>query len=133
MKPLRVIVLCLLVPAALIAQTNVDKLVKALDSLSLASFDDWKMSPDLKVFKPNGDPTKTGYDDSGWQTLKLNQNVYPDSCWLRKEIVLPEKILGKPIAGPMKILVSVDDYGYLWINGVSTQPGAIEFTRIAGP
>jgi alpha-mannosidase len=137
MKLLRTIVLCLLVPAALVAQTNVDKLVKALDSLSLASFNDWKMSPDLKGFKPNGDPTKPGFDDSGWQTLKLNQNVYPDSCWLRKEIILPEKILGKPISGPMIFLVSVDDYGYLWVNGVSKGyfpwDGEFELTPNARP
>ncbi|MGB2868888.1 MAG: glycoside hydrolase family 38 C-terminal domain-containing protein [Bacteroidota bacterium] len=99
------------------SQSNVDRLVKALDSLSLASFDDWRVSPDLKAYKPQGDPTQPGFDDSQWQILKLDQNIYPDSCWLRKEIVLPAKILGKEVSGTMKFLVSVDDYGYCWING----------------
>ena len=137
MKSLRAIVLALFIPLCLSAQTNVDKLVKALDSLSLASFNDWKMSPDLKTFKPNGDPTRAGFDDSGWQTLRLNQNVYPDSCWLRKEIILPPKILGKAISGAMKFLVSVDDYGYLWVNGESKGyfpwDGEFELTKNAKP
>lgn len=119
------------------AQTNVDRLVKALDSLTLSSFDEWKVSPDLKSFKPAGDPTKPGYDDSGWETLKLNQSITPDSCWIRKEIVLPAKILGKPISGPMRLLLSVDDYGYLWVNGLSRGhfpwDGEFEITSNAKP
>ncbi len=126
-----------LMPLLLSAQTNVDKVVKALDSLSLASFDDWKVSPDLKAFHPTGDPTQPGFDDSGWQTLKLNQHIYPDSCWIRKEIVLPPKILGKAVKGPMEFLVSVDDYGYLWVNGVSKGyfpwDGEFELTKDAKP
>ena len=137
MKIFRCLAIVLLIPVALQAQTNVDKLVKALDSLSLASFNDWKVSPDLKGFKPNGDPTKAGFDDSSWETLRLNHNIYPDSCWIRKEIVLPAKILGKAIRGPMKLEVSVDDYGYMWINGVSKGyfpwDGELELTKDAKP
>ena len=137
MKLARRILFCILVPTLLSAQSSVDKLVNALDSLSLSSFNDWKVSPDLKIFNPTGDPTQPGYDDSGWQTLKLNQNIYPDSCWLRKEIVLPSKILGKTISGTMKFLVSVDDYGYLWVNGVSRGyfpwDGEFELTKDAKP
>ncbi|MEK6754763.1 MAG: hypothetical protein AABZ02_01285, partial [Bacteroidota bacterium] len=125
------------IPWYLFPQTNVDRLVKALDSLSLASFNDWKVSPDLKTYNPQGDPTQHGFDDSAWQTLKLNQNIYPDSCWVRKEIVLPAKILGKPIGGPMKLVVSVDDYGYMWVNGVAKGhfpwDGEFELTRDAKP
>lgn len=137
MNMIRSFVLLLLVPALLSAQSNVAKLVKALDSLSLASFNDWKVSPDLKGFKPNGDPTKSGFDDSSWETLKLNQSIYPDSCWIRKEIVMPARILGKPIKGPMHLEVSVDDYGYLWVNGVSKGhfpwDGDFELTKDAKP
>src|SRR3990172_11684405 len=113
------IFLLTIIPVTVFSQSNVDRLVKALDSLTLSSFNDWKVSPDLKTFRPAGDPTQPGYDDSGWATLKLNQNIYPDSCWIRKEIVLPLKILGKPVSGAMRFLVSVDDYGYLWVNGMS--------------
>jgi len=102
------------------AQTPVDRLVRHLDSLSLHSFDNWKVSPDLRSTKSfRGDPTKPGFDDSSWETLNLDQSIYHDSCWIRKEIILPEKILGRPFQGTIKLFVSVDDYGYLWINGQS--------------
>lgn len=137
MKLFKIILPLVLVPLMAFSQTNVDRLVKTLDSLTLASYDDWKASPDLKVYQPQGDPTQPGFDDAGWRTLKLNESIYPDSCWLRKEIVLPEKILGKPVSGPMKLLVSVDDYGYLCINGVSKGyfpwDGEFELTQSAKP
>ena len=106
-------------PFVLISQTNVDKVTSALDSMSTFSVNDWKMSPDLKNGEIKGDPTQHGFDDSQWQTLKIAQSVYPDSCWLRREIVLPEYILGKRVGGTIRLLVSVDDYGYMWINGES--------------
>ena len=103
--------------SSLFPQSSVTNLLRALDSLSLNSVNDWKMSPDLKSYKPFGDPTKSGFDDTQWQTVRLDENVYPDSCWLRKELVLPEKILGKPISGKLRFLTSIDDYGFLWVNG----------------
>ncbi|HEY6191908.1 MAG TPA: glycoside hydrolase family 38 C-terminal domain-containing protein [Bacteroidota bacterium] len=120
------------------AQTNVDKVVRALDSLGTISFNDWKVSPDLKSLRSmTGDPTKAGFDDSKWEVLKLDQLIYPDSCWIRKEIVLPDRILGRPVKGPLKFLVSVDDYGYLWVNGQSKGyfpwDGEFEITRDAKP
>ena len=137
MKLISRLFLLTVVPLIALSQTNVDRLVKALDSLTLSSFNDWKVSPDLKTFRPSGDPTQQGFDDSGWATLQLNQNIYPDSCWIRKEIVLPSRILGKPISGPMKFLVSVDDYGYLWVNGVDKGhfpwDGEFELTASARP
>jgi len=137
MKLFKILLPIVLLPLVAVSQTNVDRLVGMLDSLTLASFNDWKASPDLKGYQPQSDPTQPGFDDAGWQTLRLNENIYPDSCWLRKEIVLPEKILGKPVGGPMKLLVSVDDYGYLWINGVSKGyfpwDGEFELTQNAKP
>jgi len=91
---------------SLIGQTTVDKLVTALDSLTLVSFNNWKMSPDLRGWKLSSDPTKADFDDSQWETLRIDENVYPDSCWLRKEITLPKTYLGQPISGPIKFLVS---------------------------
>lgn len=116
--------------------TNVDILAVALDSLGTLSFDDWKVSPDLK--KPvAGDPTQAVFDDSKWDVLKIGQKIYPDSCWIRKEIVLPERILGKPVKGAVRFLTSVDDYGYLWVNGESTGyfpwDGEFEITKDAHP
>jgi alpha-mannosidase len=117
-----ILVLCafLCTAAWCAGQTNVDRLARSLDSLGTVSFDGWKASPDLKSLRALGDaPTKAGFDDSQWPTLRLDQSIYPDSCWIRREIVLPERILGEPVSGPVRLLLSVDDYGYLWVNGES--------------
>jgi alpha-mannosidase len=98
------------------AQTNVDKLTNEIDSLTAYSFNNWRISPDLA--KPiEGDPTSADFDDSGWGILRVDEKNYEDSCWLRKEIILPETILGKPVEGKITFLVSVDDYGYFYVNG----------------
>ena len=137
MKTLKTFFLVLFLACTLVAQSNVDRLIRRLDSLSLSSFNDWKVSPDLKSYKPQGDPTQAGFNDTGWQSLKLNENIYPDSCWIRKEIAVPERILGKPVSGMLKLLVSVDDYGYLWINSESKGHfpwnGEFELTKNAKP
>ncbi len=96
------------------SQSNVDRLVEELDFLSNGSLNNWKYSTDF-----SGNPSAIGFDDSGWLTLALNQSIYPDSCWMRKEIELPTQVLGQPLKGPVRFLVSVDDYGYLWVNGES--------------
>jgi len=118
------------------AQTQVDNVVHSLDSLGTISFNNWKSSPDLK--QPiTGDPTKSDFDDSKWENLKLDQRIYPDSCWIRKEFVIPDQILGQPVSGAVKFLVSVDDYGYLWVNGESKGyfpwDGEFELTKDAKP
>jgi len=109
--------LALLSATPAVAQTQVDILVRTLDSLSLAAVNHWKISPDLKSYTPSGDPAQPGFDDSQWQNCTLDEQFFLDSCWIRKEVVLPDKILGTPLVGPMRFLLSVDDYGYLWING----------------
>lgn len=109
----------LVLPCISLAQTPVDLLARKLDSLSGVSFDVWKVSDDLKRFRSTGDPTRPGFDDTSWSRLNINDRIYPDSCWIRKEIVIPTHIFGKPVSGPLHFLVSVDDYGYLWVNGKS--------------
>jgi alpha-mannosidase len=118
--------------------TNVEKLIAAMDSVTMAEFDNWKCSPDLHT--PGavpGDPTQIVYDDSQWRTITIGEHLKIDSCWMRKDIVLPEKILGQPISGAVKFLVSVDDYGYLWVNGESKGyfpwDGEFELTKDAKP
>ena len=114
MRLYAVVLLGVLFPSALSGQSNVDRLVEQLDFLSSGSINNWKYSTDLSI-----DPTKPGFDDSQWKNLKLDERIFPDSCWIRKEIILPERILGQTISGAMKFLVSVDDYGYMWIDGVA--------------
>ncbi len=108
----------LLCPALLFGQTSVDRLSAALDSLSMYSYSDWRMSPDLKsAWLSSIDPTLPGFDDAGWELLRLRTSVYPDSCWLRKEIVLPTHVLGDPVSGRVRLLLTLDDYGSVWVNG----------------
>ncbi|MFH0989235.1 MAG: glycoside hydrolase family 38 C-terminal domain-containing protein [bacterium] len=137
MKKGLIVTLLLILATPLLAQTNVDKLVRALDTVLAVSYTNWKISPDLKSYRPAGDPTKPGFDDSQWQSLRLNQSFSLDSCWIRKEIVLPDRLLGKPTGGMLELQVSVDDYGYMWINGESKGhfpwDGEFELTRNAKP
>ncbi|HEX9656404.1 MAG TPA: glycoside hydrolase family 38 C-terminal domain-containing protein [Bacteroidota bacterium] len=114
MKPHYPFVALLLIAGSAHPQSNVDRLVEELDFLSNGSLNNWKYSTDF-----SGDPIMAGFDDSAWTTLSLNQSIYPDSCWIWKEIELPARILGEPLRGPVRFLVSVDDYGYLWVNGES--------------
>jgi alpha-mannosidase len=108
----------LMFPAAAVAQTPVDRLVRALDSLSTLSINGWKVGPDLKSGGPaGGNPALPSFDDSKWNDLALDERIYPDSCWIRNTITLPERILGQEVAGTVRLKLSVDDYGYMWING----------------
>ena len=106
-------------PLVVLAQTNVDRVASALDSLSTFQMTEMKMSPNLKIGEVRGDPTQKGFDDSQWQTIKIGERLHSDSCWLRKEIVLPDHILGKKVSGTVRLLVSADEYGYMWINEAS--------------
>jgi alpha-mannosidase len=117
MKFQRVLIAIILLPAIGFSQTKVDLLVQALDSITLERIDNWKVSPNLTSYTPQGDPTKLAFNDSAWDNLTMNRRLYVDSCWMRKVVVLPEKILGTSISGPMRLLLRVKDDGYLWING----------------
>lgn len=109
----------LLRPAfAQIPRTPVDSVTAHMELLAAVSFNDWKMSPDLsRRIQFATDPSMPAFNDSGWETLRIGASVYPDSCWLRKTIVLPRTILGEPVRGIVRMLVSVDDYGYFYCNG----------------
>jgi alpha-mannosidase len=118
----RLLLGALFVPALLHGQlaTTVDRVTATLDTLSTVSFDGWRMSPDLKSYHPaQGNPEEPGFNDSDWEILTMGRYVYPDSCWLRKEIVVPNTILGQAVSGPLLFQIAVDDYGYLWVNGES--------------
>ncbi len=110
--------LILITAQAFYSQSNVDKVSSELETIIKIKFDNWKISPDLSEFKAGEIPPFSGdFDDSQWQDLSLDKSVYLDSCWIRKEIVLPEKILGKPVSGTVKFYLSVDDFGYMYIDG----------------
>lgn len=98
--------------------TNVDKITSELDSLVSTTFiDNWKVSPDLSTTVFNGYPTSLDFDDSKWDNEKLGNEIDLDSCWIRKVVMLPDSIFGKPMQGKISLLVTLDNYGYMWING----------------
>jgi alpha-mannosidase len=114
------IAILLLAATPALGATVVDRLVERLDALTRFSLEDWKASPDLKTARIDGDaPARPDFDDSRWDTLKLDEKIYPDSCWLRKTLVLPETYLGRPVRGPARLLLTVDDAGSLFVNGES--------------
>lgn len=98
--------------------TNVDRLASALDSIAATSFENnWKASADLSTAVFDGNPSSPDFDDSKWNNVRLGEEIDADSCWMRKVVVIPESIFGKPVQGKISLLVTLDNYGYMWING----------------
>jgi len=97
------------------AQSNIDKVTDKLVQLSAASYDNWHYTENHSL--GIAELSKPAFDDSEFSIVKLDENIYPDSCWLRKVITLPEYIGGLPVRGKMKMLFEVDDYGELYVNG----------------
>jgi len=110
----------LLVTPAARAETAVDRLAARLATLTELTYDHWKASPDIAKAHLEGDgPARPGFDDAAWSTLAIGESIRPDSCWLRRKIVLPKTYLGHPVTGKARLKVSVDDAGDLWVNGES--------------
>ena len=99
----------------LFAQANSDKVIERLELLSSANINNWKYSTDLSL--KSEALSKIDFNDSDWKTLQLDERIYPDSCWFRKVIELPKYIATEEVKGKIKFLVSVDDYGFMFING----------------
>jgi hypothetical protein len=126
------------VPASASAATNVDTLVTRLAALTELTYDGWKAGPDIAKAHLEGDlPARPDFDDTAWSNLSIGESIYPDSCWLRKTIVLPKTYLGRPVAGSARFKVSVDDAGTLFVNGESkgyfAWNGDFELTGSATP
>ena len=120
------------------AETNVDRVATKLALLTELSYDGWKASPDIAKAHLEGDgPARPDFDDSTWSLLSIGESIRPDSCWLRKTIVLPKTYLGRPVAGAARLKLSVDDAGTLWVNGESKGyfpwDGDFELTKDARP
>ena len=97
-----------------LAQSPVNRLIDELSYQSTGTLATWRYSESFA-----GDPTSSGFDDHAWPALTINQSLRIDSCWIRKEIILPSAFLGIPVQGKIRLLLTVDDYAYLWINGKS--------------
>lgn len=110
----------LVLPVLLFGQTNIDRFVAELDSLSRLPLMQWKYSTEMAPANADAaELSRFGYDDSQWKDLALDESIYVDSCWLRKEVILPEYLAGEKVRGALEFLLSVDDFGYLWVNGES--------------
>jgi len=102
------------------AETAVDRLTARLQALTELTYDSWKASPDIAKTHLEGEaPAQPPFDDRAWSTLAIGESIRPDSCWLRRKIVLPKTYLGRPVTGKARLKVAVDDAGYLWVNGES--------------
>lgn len=115
----------MLVPMSLAAgqaeqMTNVDRVVSVLDSIASAAYvGNWKVSPDLSTATFDGNPASSDFNDSIWKDVRIGGGIRADSCWIRTTVVLPKSILGKPVRGKVGIYVTLDNYGYMWIDGRS--------------
>ena len=125
-------------------QSNVDRVARALESVASSSADDWKLSSAFRRLVPDGgapywsaisgDPTQRGFDDSSWTRIKLGDPIDVEPCWLRKEIVLPQTLLGQPVSGSATLRLSFSGSGELWLNGENKgKPGDVELTKDAKP
>ena len=127
-------------------QTNVDRVAQTLEAVASSSQDDWKIGPAFQRTMPDGgnphwsaftgDPTGRDFNDSSWKSFKLGDPIDLESCWFRKEIALPQRVLGHSVSGSVKLRLSFSGTGELWVDGVSKgRPGAhdVELTNDAKP
>ncbi|HEX9972867.1 MAG TPA: hypothetical protein VGD14_12410, partial [bacterium] len=93
--------------------TPVDIVTSDLENQLNVRFNNWRYSTRM-----NQDAWRPNFDEVGWKWLQFDESIYPDSAWLRKTIIIPEKILGMPVqGGAIKLLLTVDDAGICWIDG----------------
>ncbi len=93
--------------------SKVDQICAVLEQELSLQMDEWKYSNQMfaDAWKPN-------FSDKDWKNIIINEQVYPDSAWLRKQITIPSRILGTKVdGGTIRFLVTVDDAGICWING----------------
>ncbi len=98
------------------AQSEIEKIINDLEVINNANFDNWKYSTNMSYAAE--ELSKSDFDDSAWETLGINESIFPKSCWLRKEIEIPEYVGGIKVTPKINFQISVDDYGFLYINGV---------------
>src|SRR5215813_7210683 len=111
------------------APSNVERTAAALERSASAPLEDWKVGPAHQVVSLDGgtahwsalggDPAGGDFDDSKWATVKLGNPMELESCWLRKQLVLPPRLLGQPVSGPIKLRLTLSGTGDLWVNGES--------------
>lgn len=93
--------------------TPVDLVCADLESQLNIRFNNWRYSTSMRQ-----DAWRANFDETGWKWLQFEESIFPDSAWLRKTIIIPEKILGMPVqGGTIKLLLTVDDAGICWIDG----------------
>ena len=98
-----------------VAQSQVDSTIAKLrEASSSLVIRDWRYTP---MDVPGAE--KPDFDDSSWKmgSPEFEWGQEP-LAWLRKTIVIPERIGGMPVTGSKVILnVGIDDDGECWVNG----------------
>ena len=93
----------------------IDEICSNLEKRLSIRYNHWNYNANMLV-----NAWQPDYVDETWKTLAIDERVFPDSAWLRKTIVIPQKIAGKNVAGgKIKLKLTVDDAGICWINGVN--------------
>jgi alpha-mannosidase len=96
--------------------TKVDKIVKQLEKSFVLPLDNWKLTTDMS-FTPTV-LSNPNFNDSKWRKFSINEeDVFPNGCWLRKVITIPEKIDGVKVTGQLNLKISINDIAKLWVNG----------------
>ena len=101
---------------AISAQPAAEKIINELEVINDANYNNWKYSTDMSYSAE--ELSNSDFDDSEWKTLRINESIFQKSCWLRKEIEIPEYVGGIKITPGVYFQISVDDYGFLYINGI---------------
>src|ERR1019366_7883937 len=105
-----------LLPAALAAESNVDRTAKAIESAASATFGEWRVSPNLDgAWAVQGDPAQPSFDDSAWHTARVGDRIPLGKCWLRKTVTLPAQVLGGPLRGPLTLQLDLSRPADIWV------------------
>lgn len=110
-RTLLALILLILTPA-LFAQNSVEQICVSIEKKINISVDNWRVSEYLYA-----NAADSGFNDSCWRSVVLNEPIKADTAWLRKTVVLPQKLMGMPVTGRVNIQLTVDDAGLLFING----------------
>jgi alpha-mannosidase len=111
------IVLCITIQIAN-AQTNVDKLVKAIESTFVVRINNWKINPEGTFTDWDAvELSDPQFNDEEWQKYRVNQRVTRPQCWLRATYNVPKEIGNRLVTGDLQLYVFMYDSGNVWIDG----------------
>ncbi|MCF8240860.1 MAG: hypothetical protein K9J16_05695 [Melioribacteraceae bacterium] len=97
--------------------SSVKILAALLEEFIYLEINNWKINPPgMKLDQLMTSAVNMDYDDSCWSEYKIGKMEYRDNIWIRKKIILPEKLLNQNVNGKLSLEFTVDDSAYCWIN-----------------